>query len=487
LLALVLSGGGWWIFARFAGLDSNRIASLAVLPLENLTQNPDQEYFVAGMHDALIGELAQIGALRVISRTSALRYKNSGKSVPEIARELKVDAVVEASVLRSGDSVQIRAQLIRALPQEKHLWTQAYQRNIRDVLAIHGDVARAIAKQIEVTLTPQEETRLARSRPVNPETYEAYLRGMFHLNQFTPEGFEKGLQYLHAAVAKDPDDPLAHAGLALGFSLVASHSPTPPPDAFEQAKASAMRALELDETVAEAHGALAEIYLYHDWEWAGAERAFRRALELNSSLAPAHAHYAWYLNLAGRQKEALASMQRAQQVDPLTPLWIAWQGDLNWTVGDYEAAIPLGRKALELDPDFPWAYLTLGVAYAGAGRYDQAIAAHRKAVAANPQWNWALGHTLALAGRRDEARRIVADLERARTPMAAFGLVTVYTALGNKDQALRWAEATYRHRHPWTPWLGVAAMFAPLRDDARLKDLRRRMNLPVVSPGAETT
>jgi eukaryotic-like serine/threonine-protein kinase len=483
LLALLLSGGGWWIFARFPGLDSSRIASLVVLPLENLTQNPDQEYFVAGMHDALIGELARIGALRVISRTSAMRYKNSGKSVPEIARELNVDAVVEASVLRAGDSVQIRAQLIRALPQEEHLWAQAYQRDIRDVLAIHGDVARAIAQEIKVTLTPQEQTRLAGSRRVNPETYEAYLRGMFHLNQFTPEGFEKGLAYLHEAVTQDPDDPLANAGLALGFSLVASHSPTPPPNAFEQAKAAAVRALELDESMAEAHGALAEIKLYRDWDWAGAERAFRSALELNPSLAPAHAHYAWYLNLVGRQDEAVAEMKRAQQVDPLTPLWQTWLGDILWSVGRYHEAIAPAKKALELNPDFPWAFLTLGIAYAGTGMYDEAIAAHRKAVAANPEWSWALGQTLVLAGRSGEARKIVADLERENTPMAAFGLVTIYTALGDKSKALRWAEAAYRLRHPWAPWFSVISMFEPLWDDPRFEDLRRRMNLSAI-PGA---
>ncbi len=411
-------------------------------------------------------------------------YRNSGKSVPEIARELNVDAVVEASVLRAGDSVQIRVQLIRALPQEKHLWTQAYQRNIRDVLAIHGDVARAIAQEIKITLTPQEETRLAGTRQVNPATYEAYLRGMFHLNQFTPEGFEKGLAYLHEAVTKDPDDPLANAGLALGFSLVASHSPTPPPNAFEQAKAAAVRALELDETLAEAHGALAEIKLYRDWDWAGAERAFRRALELNPSLAQAHAHYSWYLNLVGRQDEALVEMERAQRADPLTPLWITWHGDLYWTVGKYEAAIPLAKKALELNPNFPWPYLTLGIGYAGAGRYDEAIAAHQKAAAANPEWRWALAQTLALAGQKDEARKTAADLERENQPVHSFGLVAVYTALGDKDKAFRWADAAYASRHPFIPWISMAAMFEPLRGDPRFQDLLRRMNLPDRSPRA---
>jgi tetratricopeptide (TPR) repeat protein len=180
----------------------------------------------------------------------------------------------------------------------------------------------------------------------------------------------------------------------------------------------------------------------------------------------------------GRQEEAIAEMKRAQQVDPLTPLWIAWQGDLNWGVGDYQAAIPLGKKALDLNPDFPWGYLTLGIAYAGTGMYDEAIAAHRKAVAANPEWSWALGQTLALAGQTVEARKIAADLERANTPMAAFGLVVIYTALGDEDKAFRWAEATYRYRHPWTPWFGVMSMLKPLQDDSRFDDLRRRMNLP---------
>jgi len=477
LLTAVLSAAGWWLSAKLPRAGASRIQSLAVLPFTNLSQNPDQEYFVAGMHDALIAELAQIGALRVISRTSAMQYRKSDKSVPEIARELNVDAVVEASVLRAGDSVLIRAQLIQALPEEQNLWARSYERDIRDVLAIHGDVARAIAQEIKVTLSPQEQTRLASARRVNPQSYEAYLRGIFALNQFTPEGLEKGLAYLHEAVKQDPADPLANAGLALGYSLIASHAPAPPPDAFNRAQAAALRALELDETLAEAHGALAEIKLYRDWDWPGAERAFRRALELNPSLAPAHAHYAWYLNLFGRQEQALAEMKRAQEVDPLTPLWAAWQGDLNWTVGEYDKALPHYKKALELDPGFPWAFLMMGLVHAGKGMYEEAVAEHRKAVAANPEWRWALATTFALAGRKAEARKLAAELEDENKPAHSFGLVVVYAALADKDKAFRWAEAAYRHRHPFTPWISTAAVFKPLQDDRRFDELVRRLNL----------
>ena len=366
------------------------IQSIAVLPLQNLSGDPEQEYFAEGMHDALITDLAKISGLRkVIARASVMRYRNTDKLLPQIGRELRVDALITGTVLREGDQVRITAQLINAATEEQ-LWAARYERQLRDVLSLQNDVVTAIIREMRLQLTPQEQTRLASARPVDPEVYEAYLRGKFYLNQLTPEGIERGLEYLHQAVENDPADALAYSGLALGYSLISSHTPSPPPDAVLRAKAAAIRALELDETLAEAHSALAQIRFYNEWDWEGAEAAFRRALELNPNLPEAHAHYGWYLNLFGRQEEALAEMRRAQQVDPLTPTYTAWRGDLNYFFGEYDETIEFESEALELDPDFAWANHFLGRAYAQKGMYEEAIAANERAIAVDPAWMWGL-------------------------------------------------------------------------------------------------
>jgi serine/threonine-protein kinase len=477
LLALVLSGGVWWIFARFAGLDSNRIGSLAVLPFENLSQNPEQEYFVAGMHDGLIGELARIAGLRVISRTSAMRYKNSEKSVPEIARELKVDGVVEASVSRAGDSVRLQVQLVQARPEERNRWAQAYNRDLRGVLAMQKDIAGAIAREIDVDLTPEVASRLGTDRPVNPDTYEAYLRGMFHVSKFTPEGVEKGLAYLNEAIDKDPADPLPYAALALAYTRI-GHGSGARRDAFARAKAAASRALALDETMSEAHEALAEIQLYYDWDFAGAEQAFKRVLELNPNLPDAHSNLGWTYTLLGPQEKALAHMRRAQEVDPLAPIHAAWLGWVYWEEGQYQQAMEEARKAVDLNPNFPWGNYLLGRIFEAHKQYPKAIAAQRKATAANPELAWGLAHTLALAGRANEARKIANDLKHNPTPLQMWGLGQIYTALGEKDEAFKWLEAAYVARWNWMPWIIKEPAYTSLRGDPRYEDLVRRINPP---------
>ena len=456
------------------GASPGRIESLAVLPLANLSGDPEQEYFADGMTEALIANLGKIGALQVRSRTSIMQYKGVKKSLPEIARELNVDAVVEGSVLRVGDQVRITAQLIHA-PTDTHLWVDSYERDLRDVLALQREVARAIAREIKVAVTTTEETRLASARRVNPETYEAYLKGMFYLNKFTPEGTEKGLDYLRQAIEKDPADPLAYAGLARGYSII-GHGPAPSPEALPRAKAAALKALELDDTVAEAHAALAQIKLYEDWDWEAAEQAFQRALKLNPNLALTRAHYSWYLQLFGRTDEALAEMRRVQEVDPLAPLWPAYQGWQYWWAGQYEEAIDEARKSLELDSDFAVGLYVLGSVYAAKGMYEEAIAAHQKTGAVAPDWGWGLGHTYVLAGQKDKARKIAADLEEEAKNH--WGLAEIYTALGEKDEAFRWLEAGYEYRHNWIPWMGWNPNYEPLRSDPRFGDLLRRMNLP---------
>jgi len=384
--------------------------SIAVLPLENLSGDPNLEYFSDGITDALINELAKISALRVISRTSVMQYKEVRKSLSEIARELNVDAVVEASVLAVSGRVHIRAQLIQA-STEQNLWAQSYEREIRDILVLQSEMARAISREINVKLTPQEETRLASARPVDPEAYMDYLKGIFYLNKFTLDGFKKGLAYLNQAIEKDPMNSLPYAGLAIGTSI-AGHGLgfglVPPSEAFPPAKEAALKALELDEMLAEAHTALALVKLYYDWDWAGAEQAFRRALELNPNIPEAHRHYAWYLRLVERTYDALAEMKLAQEVDPLTPIYTAELGWLYWGAGQYEEAIEEAQKSLEMDPDFPVGLHVLGSVYAAQEMYEEAIAVHQKMAAIYPAWKWSLVNTYALAGRRDEAQKILA-------------------------------------------------------------------------------
>jgi TolB-like protein/Tfp pilus assembly protein PilF/predicted Ser/Thr protein kinase len=455
-----------------------RIESLAVLPLENLSGDPEQEYFADGMTEELITSLAKVGALKVISRTSMMQYKGTKKPLPQIAKELNVDAVIEGSVLREGSQVRITAQLIQAAT-DQHLWAESYQRDLRGVLALQGEIASAIAEKVRAALTPTERARLASARSVNPEAYEAYLKGKFYVNKMTPEGYEKGLAYLNKAIEKDPTNPLPYAGLALCYSVI-GHERFP--DAFARAGAAARKAEELGEPTAEMYLALGMIKLYSDWDYAGAEKDLRRAMELNPSLGEAHRDYSWYLFLIGHRDEALAEMKRAQEVEPLTPLFAADRGWQYWWAGQNDKAIEEARKSLELDPNFNEGLYVLGVMYAEKGMYAEAIAAQQKAGAVDPDWRWGLARTYAQAGRTDEARRVLAKFLREKPkPAGAWAgwfLAEIYAALGEKDEAFRWLEACYKERHSFLPWLADNPAYAPLRSDPRFQDLVRRMNLP---------
>ena len=461
------------------GAAAPKFRSLAVLPLANLSGDPEQEYFVDGMTEALITDLSKIAGLRVISRTSMMRYKGAAKPLPQIARELGVDGVITGSVQREGDRVRITAQFINAATEEP-LWAERYERGLTSILAMQSDLARAIAREIKGTLSPQEETRLGRARQVNPATHEAYLKGMFFLHQSTPEGTRKGMAYLREAVEKDPVDPLGYAGLANGYITLA-HGADPPEDALLRAKSATRTALELDGTLAEAVFALGVIKGYDEWDWEGADQAIQRALELNPSFAMAHYHLAWYRALFGRMEEAIEEHKRAREADPLNPLHTAWLGELYRMEGRYKEALDEAQKAIELNPKFPVGHYVRGLVYADQRRYDEAIAAVQKAGEVAPRWRWALGPVYAAAGRRDEARRVLAELKQQKvTPWAAFWLACTYAALGKKDEAFRWLN--YEHPHIWLPWVSTKEYdlfsFRPLRDDPRFQDLLRRMNLP---------
>ena len=464
-VAVVVLAAAVGIYTLYRNASSPPIASIAVLPLADLSLDSTQAYFAAGMHDALIDALAQIRPLRVTSRTSTLRYRDAERSVPEIARDLGVDGVVEGSVFRNGDSVSIQVRLIQAHPRERHLWTQHFSRPTTQALEIHRDVARAIAREIRLELSDDGAPRTAEVRRVNPQTYEAYLRGMYLLNQSTEEEFERGLQYLHDAVANDPADARAYVGLAYGY-ITYGHGPAAVDRDWSIARAAVNRALRLDSTLADAWAALADIKLYREWDWSGAEAAFRRANALNPNLAMNRYHHAWYLVLMGRTEEALAEHRRAQELDPLTPLHTVWVPGVYLWGGRFAEALDEARRVAIKYPDIGTAHFLLGAAAVELDEFDEAIKAHERAVEMSEHWRWALARTYALAGRTHDARQLLAELNaQPLTRWNAYGLAALHTALGDLDEAFRYL--ALRPAHLWLPWTRNDPAFAPLRNDPR--------------------
>jgi serine/threonine-protein kinase len=464
-----------WLRTRLGGAP--RVESVAVLPLENLSGDTEQDYLAEGVHEALITDLAKLsGMRRVIARASVMSYRKTDKPLPQIARELGVDALITGSVLRSGDRVQIAVHLIQAATQQQ-LWGDRYERQLRDVLSLQNDIVAAITRAIQLRLTPQEQVRLAQARPVNPETYDAYLKGMFYLYKKTPEGFAKGLALLQRAIEKDPTDPLPYAGLALAYPIIyhGVGGAILPRQGFPQARAAAVKALELDEGSPQAHLALGAVKLYYDWDWAGGEKEFRRALELNPNLPEAHAHYGWYLHLFGRIDEGLAEEKKAEELDPLSPVWTGWVGWMYLNLGEFDKAIGEARKALDMDPNSIDGLYVLGSAYGQKKMFAEAIATHQKLAAVNPAWKVGLAETYAAAGRKADALRLVAEMEREDYPKFGLWIFGIQTQLGNKEEAFRALEAAFAYHHEFLPWVMQDNTF-PWRSDPRWLEMRRRLN-----------
>jgi serine/threonine-protein kinase len=458
------------------GGSSAAISSIAVLPLENLSGDPEQEYFADGMTDALTTDLSKIASLRMISRQTAMQYKGSKKPLKEIARELRVDAIVGGSVAREAGRVRVTAQLIDAAT-DRNLWAESYEREIASILALQGEVARAIAGQVRVTLRPEEETRLAHGRQVNPETYEAYLKGLFWLNKGTPEAFDKAVAFFQEAVDKDPADPLAYAGLALGY-VTAGHLSDSPDYRVPPARAAAQRALQLDDTQADAHLALAVIEGYRDFQWGAAEKGMKRALELNPNLSFGHFQMAWLHWLYGRHNDAIASGKRAQELDPLS-IPYHWVTDFYRMAGRHEEAIAECRRALDLNPMNFISRFVLGSTYSDQGRHEEALAEIRKAVEIAPNLRGYLAVVYARAGRTQEALKVLAELEAKKlTGFTAWERASINAVLGNKDEAFRMLN--FQPHHDWLSSVGFMDEFKSLRGDPRFHALLKRMNLPPV-------
>ncbi len=471
------------LFFRSRGHARTGIRSLAVLPLDNLSGDASQNYFADGMTDELITDLAQISALRVISRTSVMAYKGARKPLPQIARELNVDAVVEGSVLRSGDQVRITAQLIDAAT-DKHLWSQSYEGEFRDTLALQNRVAGAIADQIRINLTPQEQAALKNTKVVNPEAYESYLKGRYFWNKRTADGLKAALAYFKQAIEEDPKYAQAHSGLADTYALLGDwqYAVMPPKEAFPKAKAAAIEALELDSTLGEAHNSLAFVLDGFDWDFDSAGKEFRRAIELNPGYATAHHWYAWHLSLLGRYDEAIAEMKKAESLDPLSLIINTDLAELLGLAHSYDESIRQSQKTIEMDPNFALAHNQLAQAYLQKHMYDEAVSELQKAVqlsGSSPTCVANLARAYALSGKRSEAEKLLSDLKKRSSPAYsnASEIAMIYASLGDKDQAMIWLEKGYEER--FNPGVLLRPGFDPIRSDPRFQELERRIGLPL--------
>ena len=457
------------------------IESLAVLPLENLTGDSNQEYFVDGMTDALITRLAQIGALRVISRTSVMHYKGTRKKLPEIGRELNVDAVVEGSVFRSGSNVRITAQLIYAA-SDRHLWASQYERNLTDILLLQAEVASAIANEVQVRLTPQERGRLASARLVNPEAYKAYLRGRLHWNKRTEDGMKKGLELFQQALEKDPSYALSHAGTAECYNMMGYWGVAAPHDVSPQAKAASSKALEIDENLAEGHAARGWAQFAYDWDWTGGEKELRRAIQLNPGYAIAHQWYTHLLVYQGRHEEAFTEVQRTLELDPLSLVMNSNGAFIYLWAHQYDQAIERVHRTLDLDAYFAPPYLCLGCALQMKGLHSQGLEALCQAVGLSlnsPRYLAGLGHGYAVAGEAEQARTTFSELEKLSKEryVSAYDFAVFYAGLGEYESVFGWLEKAYEEHSTWLALVNVDPRFDPFHSDPRFQQLVTRLDL----------
>jgi TolB-like protein/lipoprotein NlpI len=456
-----------------------QIESLAVLPLDNLSGDPEQEYFSDGMTETLITELSKISALKVISRTSAMRYKDTDKSLPEIARELNVDAIVEGSVLRAGERVRITAQLVHAETDE-HIWADNYDRDVSDVLALHSEVARAIAQEVRVQLTPQEESRLSSSRSINPEAHEAYLRGVHYGKR---RNLENALKYFNRAIEIDPSYALPYAGLASLHVGYAVFGLARPEDVVPKARAALSKALELDENLAELHGSSAVVMWMYDWNWPAAERAFKRAIELNPGLAATHYAYGNYLVMVGRESDAMAEHRRALELDPLSPPQNWAMAHHSFRSGHDDAAIERLEEILEMEPDFILALSSLSEAYYLQGRIEESLAMVKRLYTSRGETSVveALDRGYEISGftgaMRSAAEELVEQSHNRYIP--AHPVAWLYAFADEKDKAMDWLEVAFDEREPFLLGsLRVGILHDRLQSDPRFQDIIRRMNFP---------
>ncbi|MHC4703528.1 MAG: hypothetical protein ACYTFQ_23425 [Planctomycetota bacterium] len=457
--------------------------AIAVLPFENLSSNQEQEYFVDGMTDALIAELGKIEALRVISRTSSMHFKDTDKKVPEIARELGVDAVVEGSVLKVGDDVRITVQLIDGRI-DTHLWSDNYTATLTNILALQSEVTLAITREIEVAVTPEEERRIKQRKAVNPKAHEAYLKGIFFFEKKTEESFRTSADYFNQAIEIEPNYAAAYAWLSAAYWVPSIYGYGGGHESFSRAKIAANTAIKIDQTCGEAHSALGWIALMYDWDWQRTKLSLERAIDLNpANLSYTYFAYAWYWVVAGHLDKAIDMMQAAVTVDPHSQVLNNQLGIMYRFSGQFERAVEQHNKTLDLAPGFVIALSDLAEDYLSMSMYPEAIASVQKGITLAgriPLLITMLGRAHAISGRKDKAEILLRELEdKAKSEyVLPMFFAALHGDLGNTDEAFRWLEIVYQERHFGMFLLRVPSSWEPLRSDPRFDDLLERMNFP---------
>jgi TolB-like protein/DNA-binding winged helix-turn-helix (wHTH) protein/Flp pilus assembly protein TadD len=484
IAACLLVALGYWAWHRPAIGDrrSSERAVLAVLPFDNLSQDPDQEFFSDGLTEEMIAQLGKLNPklLNVIARGSVVRYKGSSLTANQIGRELDANYLLQGSVRRESGRVRITVQLIQVRDQTD-LWTESYDRELKDILALQDSVARTIADQIRITLTAEQQTRLATPRVIDPEAYEAYLKGRYYWNKRSVDAMQKASIYFQKAINRDPGYGAAYSGLADCNSGLTWHGFTSPARSLPRAEAAARKAIEIDPQSAEAHASLA-LVLHHRWDWERAEAEFKRALQLDPQYANAHHWYGDYLSVRGRHDEALVEARQALKLDPLNLMINTWAALRYYLARDYAAATEQARNAVELDPNFAAAHLLLGEAYVQTGRRNEGLAELQAAAALSgnsPLYLAQVAVANAADGRRSEALRIVAQLQNISREryVSPYGLAQVYAVLSDKEQTFKWLQTAYDDRAVWMSYLAVDPVFDRFRSDQRFQDLLRHVGL----------
>ena len=471
------------------GMESGKLnpahnMSLVVLPLENLTGDKDQDYFADGMTDELTANLAKIRSLRVISRSTAMAYKGTHKSLSEIARDLRVDAVVEGTVLRAGNRVRITAELVQ-VSTDHHLWADTYESPLGDVLALQNRVSSAIVDEIRIKLSPEDKERLSKNPSVSPEAYEDYLRGRYYWNKRSGKGFAKAIGYFEAATQKDPQYALAYAGLADCYGIIGAtiYGTVPSAEAAPKAKAAAIRALEIDPSLAEAETSLATAKFNYDWDWAGASEGFKRAIQLDPKYATAYQRFSLYSIAMGRFDDSFEQIKKARDLDPLS---ISINSSFGWRLylaRQYDRSIAQLQDTLEMDPSYEWAHFILGQAYEQKGEYNLALAELRKAVELSqnsPLMVSALAHAFGISGNPAEAKKLLAQLlaQSREQYVSPYYFAIAYLGMGKNDTAMTWLEKAYADRSNGLVFARVEPELDPLRSNPRFVALQHKLNFP---------
>ena len=481
LFAFNVAGLGDRLLHR-GGTPLPKIESMAVLPLANLSGDPQQEYFADGMTEALIANLSKIDTLRVISRTSAMHYKGTNKTLPEIARELNVDGVVEGSVMRSGTRVRITAQLLQART-DQHIWADTYDRDLGDVLRLQSEVAQAIAQQIRIQLTPEQKARF-RSVPVNPDAYEAYLKGRFHMVEGTQFAIRQAQDYFEKAVREDPRFALAYVGLAVCYMDLGTYRWLPPQDAYRHGSEAIHKALQLDETLAEAHSELGYLNWQYSWDWKAAESELRHAVALSPNYVEGRENLLWYLTWSGQHNGALAELETIRRLDPAYPFTFLQKSGVYYHQRDYRSLVEAGQKSVVANPGLWSPHYFLAVGYEGSGQPAQAIHEYQQAVELsrrNSDTTAGLAHAYATMGKRADAEKILSELRRQSKGayVSPYMIAVIYSGLGQNDKAFEYLEKAYQERSPDIAYFLKADLRVDkLRSDPRFQDLMRRMNFP---------